>query len=254
MIDAEHRLEVREAEPFLPARHHEGVAGLIQSRQRRERNPSGQEHARRDPEVLGHRGHALPVVTGPGHHELSVRTFLKNGRQNPDQSVVPLLALATVHAPNQEQHPVTQWSDFRVGRLEPQTADRETVGIQQDTSQRGGADTSQVMMPKGEPNFLYSNRSYWYPQALVSDFATARMYITVPNPYVCVASGELLPKSPVFVNAMGSQPGKMYMFKAERPLRYLSFIVSRFERSEGPTVVLDERVRPAPRSVSEPSR
>jgi hypothetical protein len=138
------------------------------------------------------------------------------------------------------------------GRLEPQSADRETVNAaQSDAPQRSSAaDLPPVMIPRGEPNFLYSNRSYWYPQAPISDFATARMYITVPSPYVCVASGELLPKSPVFVSAVGSQPGKMYMFRAERPLRYLSFIVSRFERAEGPTVVLDEAVRPAPRMAA----
>jgi hypothetical protein len=42
-----------------------------------------------------------------------------------------------------------------------------------------------------EPNFLLSNRSYWYPQNTVSDYATASLRITVPQGYTCVASGDL---------------------------------------------------------------
>ena len=45
-----------------------------------------------------------------------------------------------------------------------------------------------------EPNqqsFLYSSRSLWYPQAVVSDYATARIRLAVPVAYEAVASGEL---------------------------------------------------------------
>ena len=40
-----------------------------------------------------------------------------------------------------------------------------------------------------EPQFLYSNRSYWYPQSPVTDYATAKLTITVPGEYDVVASG-----------------------------------------------------------------
>ena len=50
-----------------------------------------------------------------------------------------------------------------------------------------------------EPSYLYSNRSYWYPQAPVSDYATASIRITVPTTLDCVASGELEPGFPTIV-------------------------------------------------------
>ncbi len=42
-----------------------------------------------------------------------------------------------------------------------------------------------------EPKWLFSNRNYWYPQDQVTDYATARMRITVPTEYSVVASGVL---------------------------------------------------------------
>ena len=55
------------------------------------------------------------------------------------------------------------------------------------------------MMLQAEPSFLYSSRSYWYPQAPVSDYATARIRISVPPAIDCVASGELEPGFPAIV-------------------------------------------------------
>ena len=137
------------------------------------------------------------------------------------------------------------------GRLEPQAPDRETVAVQQgDSPTFGNPVDAFQQLNRGEPNFLYSNRSYWYPQAPISDYATAVMHITVPNPYTCVASGTLQPKSPIFVSAIGSQPGKLYMFRAERPLRYLSFVVSRFEETEPQTLTFAPRSLP-PSTVAE---
>jgi hypothetical protein len=131
------------------------------------------------------------------------------------------------------------------GRLEPQPADRETVAPQQESPSQTNPDLPQPTLSRGEPNFLYSNRSYWYPQAPVTDFATAVMHITVPNPYGCVASG-MLQRTPLFVTAVGSQPGRLFMFRADRPLRYLSFVVSRFERYDGQPLTFAPRVLPAP--------
>ena len=36
------------------------------------------------------------------------------------------------------------------------------------------------MLPP-EPRYLYSNRGYWYPQSVVTDYATARMTVSVPE-------------------------------------------------------------------------
>ena len=41
-----------------------------------------------------------------------------------------------------------------------------------------------------ESKYLLSNRSYWYPQNPIGDYATASLRLTVPNDFRVVASGE----------------------------------------------------------------
>jgi hypothetical protein len=91
-----------------------------------------------------------------------------------------------------------------------------------------------------EPNFLLSNRSFWYPQNTVSDYATASLRITVPVGYTCVASGDLGPDNDVTLRDLLTSPveGKAFVFRAADPLRYLALVVSRFVRVGEATVVL----------------
>lgn len=120
------------------------------------------------------------------------------------------------------------------GRLSPQTPDRETIA----PAQGGRQNQDEVpMMLAAEPSFLYSSRSYWYPQATVSDYATARIQISVPSAMECVASGELEPGFPgLIVGKDPTQNRKVYVFSAAQPIRYLAFIVSRFTRAETATL------------------
>jgi hypothetical protein len=133
--------------------------------------------------------------------------------------------------------PMVQNSELTVlvsyaGRLEPQTADREALALEQ---ARGGTEDTPFMTP--EASSLYSSRSFWYPQSVVSDYATARIRVSVPSALECVASGELEPGFPVLVPAKDQAPSrKLYAFTARQPLRYLAFIVSRFMRSETVTI------------------
>ena len=118
------------------------------------------------------------------------------------------------------------------GRLPPQTPDRETVSLEQGRQQD---DVPIQLMP--EASFLYSNRSLWYPQAPVSDYATARIQITVPSSIECVASGQLEPGYPgLLVGKDPTQNRKVYVFSASQPVRYLSFVLSRFTRAETATI------------------
>src|SRR4029077_2590962 len=115
--------------------------------------------------------------------------------------------------------------------LEPQTPDRETLTFEQ------RATSEDMPMMATEPNFLYSNRSYWYPQAPVSDYATATIRISVPTSIECVASGELEAGFPFPLPAKDpAQSRKIYLFHASQPLRYLAFIASRFARAETATI------------------
>jgi len=113
------------------------------------------------------------------------------------------------------------------GRIEPQQPDRETIQAGQRSEL---AEDIQLIPP--EQSFLYSNRSYWYPQAVMTDYATARIRISVPANYDCVASGDLATGYPTSVGSTPDAPKKVYLFSAQQPVRYLAFLVSRFTRPE----------------------
>ena len=104
-----------------------------------------------------------------------------------------------------------------------------------------------------EPKWLLSNRSYWYPQAQVTDFASARMRITVPADYAVVASGVLEAGSPTLATPAlleGSGrtgPRLSYTFNSPQPLRYLAMLVSKMTRVDAATVALDIAAPPAGR-------
>ena len=109
------------------------------------------------------------------------------------------------------------------GRLPSQGVDREAIALE---PQR--PDDLPFIAP--EPNYLLSNRAYWYPQAPVTDYATARLRITVPEGYGCVASGELAQGFPIAVGdpATPNAARRQFVFSAVDPLRYLSVVISRF--------------------------
>ena len=105
------------------------------------------------------------------------------------------------------------------GRISPQELDREAITVAQDAQE-------QVTIPP-ETRLLYSHRAYWYPQSSVSDYATAKITMTVPSEYQVVATG--VPVAPA-AGAQGhaTQRGRrISVFQSDRPLRYLAFVVSR---------------------------
>jgi peptidase M1-like protein len=126
------------------------------------------------------------------------------------------------------------------GRLEPQAPERETLMLQRDQG-FSPPEADDAFVSKPEPTFLYSNMSYWYPQSTVTDYATGTIQITVPGNYGCVASGEQASDSPQTIPPAPSstQPRKVYVFSAARPLRYFSFLVTRLSRADRWTVVFD---------------
>ena len=118
------------------------------------------------------------------------------------------------------------------GRLEPQTPDREALVLEQG---RSPDDAPVLMQP--EASYLYSSRSYWYPQAPVSDYGTARIQVTVPMTIDCVASGELEAGYPAMLAGKDGAPNrKVYAFSAQQPLRYLALLMSRFTRAQTATI------------------
>ena len=108
------------------------------------------------------------------------------------------------------------------GPVIPQAFDREAIQIGQSAQQE------RVEIPL-QPRYLYSNRSYWYPQATVTDYATATIRATVPNDFDVIATGQPV-ESPTLPPVAGDNQRrrKTFVFEAARPVRYLAVIVSRF--------------------------
>ena len=110
------------------------------------------------------------------------------------------------------------------GRLEPQSIEREAIAVQ---GQSQEVDAPQIRI---EPQYVYSNRSYWHPQSPVTDYATAQLRLTVPAEYDVIASGS--PVGPWAPAPGPVEPGqrarKMFLFDTDRPARYLACAISRF--------------------------
>ena len=144
------------------------------------------------------------------------------------------------------------------GRLAAQNIDREAMSMDADLQQ-----TQQQQPPPQlptldrpilpEPRYLYSNRTYWYPQSPVTDFATASLRLTVPAQYQVVAAGSLVS------SVVTPENLRTVHFMADRPVRYLACIISRFvpvggARAQVPAIaaaepVLDVERRPAVNAV-----
>jgi hypothetical protein len=148
-----------------------------------------------------------------------------------------LINLPTLLAPDQELTLTVSYG----GRLEPQSPDRETLSFQDEAPKSTLPEFPEdLSMPRAEPSYLYSNRSFWYPQSTVTDYATARIRLTVPIIYGAVASGDPAGPPEVVLGKSGLDARHVYLFRATRPARYLSFIVSRFLPADRTDVLFGE--------------
>jgi hypothetical protein len=141
---------------------------------------------------------------------------------------------------------LTQDSDLTLvltysGRIAPEQLDVETMQVSPDGLPQ---ETSPINI---EPNYLLSNRSLWYPQNPVPDYATGTLRIVVPEGYSCIGSGEPVPANVVTLRDLATLPnGKAFNFRAAQPLRYFAFVVSRFER------VAEKTIAPTAQEASNP--
>lgn len=109
------------------------------------------------------------------------------------------------------------------GALPPQRPEREAL----DVAAAGQPVLDFVLEP--EPRYTYSIRSWWYPQTPVTSYATARMRVTVPDGFSCVATGVGEPPEAI-VGADG-RTRQAFVFRASQPVRYLSFVAARLEHA-----------------------
>jgi hypothetical protein len=99
-----------------------------------------------------------------------------------------------------------------------------------------------------QEHYLYSSRSYWYPQAMITDYATAKLRLRVPPGYECISSGD--PDSRGAVVLPPTQEGettggKQYLFVASQPVRYLAAVVSRFTGVQSAILPVGDAARAA---------
>jgi hypothetical protein len=118
------------------------------------------------------------------------------------------------------------------GALSSQELDTDTVQVRPDDQDSGSGGL--------EPSILLSNRSFWYPQNPVPDYATATVRIAVPASHRVVASGEPQPASDIVSlrDLLTIPNGRAFAFRANQPLRYLAVIVSRMTKVAETSVVM----------------
>lgn len=196
------------------------------------------------------KAHAIGVLTMRFAESLNVSSvtsdefgrllFLRVRNQN--------ALLVNLPMPVGRDYPVTLTIAYS-GRLMRQSIQDESVNPATGNREPGAGQRSSqpddVPMVPPEPKWLFSNRNYWYPQNQVTDFATARVRITVPSEYMVVASGMTDIGSPAAAASASIQGSSRviqrtsYSFVAPQPVRYLGFVVSKMIHVDAATVALD---------------
>jgi hypothetical protein len=108
------------------------------------------------------------------------------------------------------------------GRLEPQAIDRESIEPQDPQEQQG--EESEIPF---EESYLFSNRSFWYPQANVLNYATAEIRVNLGEPWAAVASGQLVSATLAPGPVERGVRRREFTFSVRQPVRYLALLVGR---------------------------
>jgi hypothetical protein len=121
------------------------------------------------------------------------------------------------------------------GTLEPQEIDREASSVSAPQIQDQPPTEEEIPL---EESYLFSNRSYWYAQALTLGYSPARISVTVPQPWSAVASGEFESVAPPAGPVPRGQRLREFSFVARQPVRYLTLLVGRFSEPRVETISL----------------
>jgi hypothetical protein len=126
---------------------------------------------------------------------------------------------------------------FYRGRMLPAAPTTDVIG-------QAGLNERIHFRPRYETAF-YTHAGFWYPGPADEDYFTARLTITVPPEYQCVANGKLVEsghrEDMDDVAALEHAGNAVYTFVSRAPVKYLSFIVGKFGQ---------KRERPGPVPVT----
>jgi Peptidase family M1 domain len=90
-----------------------------------------------------------------------------------------------------------------------------------------------LFQPRYRTSF-YTHASFWYPGPATDDYFTSELKVIVPPEYQCVSNGELVATGRLRdtgeVAGIRNLGNATYTFRTGRPVKYLSFIVGKFNR------------------------
>ena len=111
------------------------------------------------------------------------------------------------------------------GRLPGIRPEREVIALQQQEPVY-----RDEIVYVSEPRTVYTQRSYWYPQPEVTDYATGVLRLTVPADMTCVATGIPASGNPVRVEVPSSGDVRhRFVFTVEQPVRYFATVITRLQ-------------------------
>jgi len=117
---------------------------------------------------------------------------------------------------------------FYRGRMPPPVPSTDVIA-------QAGSGDRYVFRPRYE-TYFYSHAGNWYPGPTDEDYFMARFRLVIPPEYRCVAVGELTDRGrldgmgdAVAIEKAGSA---VYTYETRHPVKYLSFIVGRFDRQK----------------------
>ncbi len=95
-------------------------------------------------------------------------------------------------------------------------------------SEGSGFSSAESPTPGSETTVLYSNRVYWFPQSPVRNHTPATLRVTLPSGYSALATG--IPDVPT--RRREETGPQTFLFRTEKPVRYLSLLVGKLEPVE----------------------
>ena len=96
------------------------------------------------------------------------------------------------------------------------------------------AGSSKISTQPRYETYFFTHAGAWYPGPADEDYFRARLTVVVPPEYKCVANGELVAQGRredlTDVVAIEKAGSAVYTFVSRSPVKYLSFIVGKFDR------------------------